>query len=62
MFKHFRRGSGRLALPIDEPALAPSSRKQKKRFRNVKRLSVFVVAVTIMATGLMVRCSSHFTF
>ncbi|KAJ6780794.1 hypothetical protein PWT90_09473 [Aphanocladium album] len=53
MFKHFRRGGGRLALPIDEPARAPPSRKQKKRFRNVKRLSVLVVAVTIMATGFM---------
>ncbi|EGX93062.1 hypothetical protein CCM_04434 [Cordyceps militaris CM01] len=59
MFKHFRRGRGRLSLPLDEPALAPpSSRKQKKRFRNVKRLSVFVVAVTIMATGFMATKSS----
>ncbi|KAK8140589.1 hypothetical protein G3M48_003500, partial [Beauveria asiatica] len=53
MFKHFRRGGGRLKLPIDEPALAPASRKQKKCLRNVKRLSVLVVAVTIMATGFM---------
>ncbi|OAA42335.1 hypothetical protein BBO_04998 [Beauveria brongniartii RCEF 3172] len=58
MFKHFRRGGGRLKLPIDEPALAPASRKQKKRLRNVKRLSVLVVAVTIMATGFMATKSS----
>ncbi|KAJ4150708.1 hypothetical protein LMH87_011445 [Akanthomyces muscarius] len=60
MFKHFRRGGGRLSLPIDEPALAAPSRKQKKRFRNVKRLSVLVVAVTIMATGFMATKSSSF--
>ncbi|TQV97755.1 hypothetical protein IF1G_03498 [Cordyceps javanica] len=60
MFKHFRRGGGRLSLPIDEPALAPPSRKQKKRFRNVKRLSVLVVAVTIMATGFMATRNSSF--
>lgn len=58
MFKHFCRGGGRLKLPIDEPALAPASRKQKKRLRNVKRLSVLVVAVTIMATGFMATKSS----
>ncbi|KAM3432901.1 hypothetical protein MY4824_006290 [Beauveria thailandica] len=61
MFKHFRRGGGRLKLPIDEPALAPASRKQKKCLRNVKRLSVLVVAVTIMATGFMATKSSSFT-
>ncbi|KAM3500232.1 hypothetical protein MY10362_006577 [Beauveria mimosiformis] len=60
MFKHFRRGGGRLKLPIDEPALASASRKQKKRLRNVKRLSVLVVAVTIMATGFMATKSSSF--
>ncbi|KAM3502343.1 hypothetical protein MY11210_009102 [Beauveria gryllotalpidicola] len=58
MFKHFCRGGGRLKLPIDEPALAPASRKEKKRLRNVKRLSVLVVAVTIMATGFMATKSS----
>ncbi|OAA70581.1 hypothetical protein ISF_02555 [Cordyceps fumosorosea ARSEF 2679] len=61
MFKHFRRGGRRVSLPVDEPALAPPSRKNKKRFRNVKRLSVLVVAVTIMATGFMATKSSSFS-
>lgn len=65
MFKHFRRGRGRLALPIDEPLASSPSRKNNKRFRNVKRISIFVVTMTIMATGFMVRsppsllCSHH---
>lgn len=62
MFKHFRRGRGRLSLPIDEPALTPHTRKQKKRFRNVKRFSVLVVAVTIMATGFMVSLTTGLNF